>query len=409
MKAGLLFEITRRLVGGTSGASGSSRSSGAGIRAAAAPLLAFVPVYFLGSFVQYFFFAQVISETCAIGMVLASVLWLEAGRRRDLVLASACGVGVVLAWPVWIGPGAATFGVAVLLRPSSWRDRIVRVTAVMAPVVVCLGLHQIRHPGASGIVTAAGAVTAPSVPAFGAGFLALALIGAGLAFGDPRARVVLAMLAATLLQAAALAALSVRAGSASFYLPFKMMYLAILPAAILGALALARAAALVSTRLPRARLAASCLPLAVAVLMVRGHVPVRRVHGSLSIPARDVALWAIRSRPSGVRRLLFEVLAHGLLAAPRRARQSAAVGSDAAGDIRLPGCGRKVDRGPRVAICDRRRHHRHSSRGARRHDPDAPVRHICPRAQQSPCCVSIARERPLLRSSIEWQTIVRNT
>ena len=283
VKAGMLFEITRRLLVG---------SAGAGVRAAAAPVVAFVPVYFLGSFVQFFFFAQVISETCAIGMVLASLLWLEGGRRRDLVLASACGVGVVLAWPVWIAPVAVTLVAAVVSRPSSWRDRITRVAAVMAPAGACLVFHQLRHPDAAGILTAAGAVTPPSVAAFGAGFLAVALVGTCLAFGDRRALLVVVMLAATLLQAFALAALSVRAGSGSFYLAFKMMYLAILPAAVLGALALARAAGFIATRLPRARLAAAWLPLAVAVLMVRGHVPVRRVHGSLSLPARDVALWA---------------------------------------------------------------------------------------------------------------------
>src|SRR5262249_53034780 len=167
------------------------------------------------------------------------------------------------------------------------------------------------------IMTSAGAVTAPSIPAFGLGFLIATAAGVAVGVRDQAARPVIVFLGATVLSSGALAALGLRAGSGSFYMPFKMMYLAILPAAVLGAVALARASDLVarapslaaSVNAParsagatseggRVRRAAhragvgAMLPLITAGLLVRGRAPARRVHGSLSTSARDVAVWA---------------------------------------------------------------------------------------------------------------------
>src|SRR5260221_5910760 len=83
MKAGILYEMARRLL--APGARGT-------LQAAAAPVLALVPAaYFLGSFVQFFFFAQVLSETFAAGLVLAALVWIDSGRPLDLVIPAGCG------------------------------------------------------------------------------------------------------------------------------------------------------------------------------------------------------------------------------------------------------------------------------------------------------------------------------
>jgi hypothetical protein len=149
-------------------------------------------------------------------------------------------------------------------------------------------------------VTSSGAVTAPAVAAFGAGFLVLAAVGALLAVRARDARPVVIFLAATLLAAAGLAALAARAGTSSFYMAFKMMYLVVPPAAVLGAIALARLADWIGRRVPRVGVLAACIPLVVAALLARGRVPARRAHGSLSLSARDVALWAAQHRaPAG--------------------------------------------------------------------------------------------------------------
>jgi hypothetical protein len=231
----------------------------------------------------------VVSEAFAIGMLVALVEWAESRASRHLAAAAWCGAGVVLCWPVWIVPCAAAVAVAALAAPIGWRQRAAAMAWMLGPAVTLASVHQLTHRGAASIVTSSGAVTAPSIAVFGAGFLVIAGAGAATAVREPAARIVLAFLAATLATAVALAAL---ARFQSFYLPFKMLYLAVLPAAVLGALAMARLAGAISGRWPRARRLAVCAPLAVAALLVRGRAPVRPLHASLSIPAREVGLWA---------------------------------------------------------------------------------------------------------------------
>jgi hypothetical protein len=286
VKAALLYEIARRLLGPTGRAA---------VQALAAPILAFVPVYFLGSFVQFFFLGQVVSETFAIGMLSALLAWLSTSSRRVEWLASACGVGVVLSWPIWIVPSAAAAAAVAMLGLRSWRDRTRMLAVCLGPAAGAALTHQFLHRDAAAIVTSAGAVTAPSIEAFGAGFLIAAAAGLAIGVRDRAARPVAAFLAATLLLSGLLAALASRAGSHSFYMAFKMMYLAILPAAVLGCVALARASDVVARVIRPARpgaIAAALLPVVAAATLVQGRLPVKPVRGSLSSSAREVGLWA---------------------------------------------------------------------------------------------------------------------
>jgi hypothetical protein len=247
--------------------------------------------------VQFFYFGQAVSETFAVGVMLASVAWVESGRRRDLGLAAACGTGVVLSWPIWIGPCALTVVAAVLSRPGTLAGRAVRVTAILAPAAILAALHQYQHPAAASILTSSGAVTEPALGIFGPGFVALAAAGAALTFIDKSARLVLIFLVTVLGQAVMLRLLAARAGSPSYYMTFKMIYLAVPPAAALGAFALARLAAVAAARVPRFRVLVVCLPVVIAVVLVRGRIPLHRVHGWISVPARDAGLWARDSLP----------------------------------------------------------------------------------------------------------------
>jgi hypothetical protein len=287
IKAGLLYELTRHLLGGTRRAT---------VQALGAPLLACVPHYFLGSFVEFFFFAQVVSETFAIGTLLALVAWQTGHERRHLFIASACAAGVVLSWPIWIVPTAAAAGVAAVLASPRWREQLAAVAIVLAPAALLGAVHQVLHRGAASIVTSAGAVTVPSVATVGPGLLVPAAAGVIVTAREWVARPVVVFLAATLALSAALALLA-HGGPGGYYMAFKMVYLAILPAAVLGAAALARAADAVAARLPRPATIAAFLPVLVASALLRGHVPLHRVQGSLSIPARDVGLWARASVP----------------------------------------------------------------------------------------------------------------
>jgi hypothetical protein len=281
VKAGSLYVLGRRAIGAVPGA----RALAVG-----APLLAFVPAaYFFGSFVQFFFYAQVISESFAIGLLVALTAWIDRYQARDVGAAALCAVGVVLSWPVWLAPCALTVALVAGSAPIAWRRRIAAAGWMLGPACAVAVVHQALHRGAASIVTSSGAVTAPSTATFGLGFLVAAAIGVVYAVRERTARVVLVFLAATLFTAAALAAL---ARFRSTYMAFKMMYLAVLPAAVLGALALARVSAALSGRFPRMRALAVGLPLIAVVLLLRGRVPTHRLHGSLSIPARDVGLWA---------------------------------------------------------------------------------------------------------------------
>lgn len=283
LKAGTIYALARRLVGPPAGA----------VAALAAPLLAFgSAAYFFGSFLQFFFFSQVVSESFAMGMLLALVRWQQLGEDRDLVALAACGVGVVLSWPVWIVPAGLTVAIAVLFAPARGRRPWAVVVATLTPAALFAVVHQLTHRGAAGILTSAGAVAAPSVGAFGIELLVLSAAGAVLACRNRAARSVAIFLAAILTVAGALAVLAVRAGASSFYMPFKVLYLAVPPAAVLGAIALARLASAIRLPARVLRVAAAVLPVAIAGLLVAGRVPLRRERGSLSLPARDVALWA---------------------------------------------------------------------------------------------------------------------
>jgi len=283
VKLGMLYLVAVRVVPG-------SRS--APVAALAVPVLALVPtVYTLGSSFHFFFYAQVISETFAIGMLFAAVCWSESHAAADLVAAAVCGIGVLLSWPVWIGPAALTMVFVVVRAPIPWPSRAVAAAVALGPPFAFGLVHTVLHAEAGRILASSGAVTEPSIAAFGAAFLVLAVCGALLSWRLPGVMPVAVFLAAVLLQAAALAALAVRAGTRGFYLPFKMMYLAVLPAAVLGGVALIFLAEYLALRVPRVRAVAIALPIVVAAFLAAGRVPVVRQKSPITLPAYRAGLW----------------------------------------------------------------------------------------------------------------------
>jgi len=291
IKAGIVYLLGVRLLG---------PRPHAAVLALAAPVLLLVPsVYVLGSFFQFFFFAQVLSETFAMAMVLAIVNWTRAGRQRELWLAAVCAAGVFLSWPVWLGPALAAAGVAIAFAALPVRARVMAMTIVIAPMACFAVLHASTHAAGAAIIGSSGAVTRPSLANIGVGFAALGAIGLVLGVRLAAARPVAVLFAAVLLQGLALGALDWRAGSTSFYMPLKMVYLAVLPCAVLGALALAAASATVASRVPRASRAAALLPFVLAVLLARGRFPVKRQHGAISEPSLAAGTWARGAIPPG--------------------------------------------------------------------------------------------------------------
>jgi hypothetical protein len=194
VKAGLLYGLARRLAAGTPYAS---------LAAIAAPVLVFVPAaYFLGSLLQFFFYAQLISEAFAMGFLVALVSWTTRRETSDALAVSACAVGIVLAWPVWLAPCAMTAASAVWAAPVTWRRRIGLAAWMLGPAIGLAGAHQLAHRGAVSIVASSGAVTAPSMAVFGVGFVILTAAGVFYAVRESTGRVVVVFLASTLVTAA---------------------------------------------------------------------------------------------------------------------------------------------------------------------------------------------------------------
>jgi hypothetical protein len=291
VKIGVIYLLALHVIAG---------KPGAALQALAAPVLLLVPAaYVLGSFFQFYFYAQVVSETFAMAMILGAMNWARTQHRRHLWLASASGAGVFLSWPVWIVPALAASVSAILFASPSWRARASAAAVIVGPAAIFALLHASTHAAGASIIGASGAVTRPSAETVGLAFAALGIVGALLAVRVAPARPLAVLLAVTLLQALVLAALDARAGSRSFYLPFKMVYLAVLPCAVLGAWVLASLSTAVSARLPLVRRAAIAVPLVMAVLLAAGRSPVKRRHGHISESALAAGLWARGAVPPG--------------------------------------------------------------------------------------------------------------
>src|SRR5262245_57330492 len=116
VKAGFVFCIAMRLV----------PSGQRVLFALAAVLLLFAPrEYFLRSFSEHSFLAQVVSELFAVAMWWALVVWDAQPSIAASAVFAIAGAGAFLTWPVWIGPLLLTLAAIVALRRDvPVRDRL---------------------------------------------------------------------------------------------------------------------------------------------------------------------------------------------------------------------------------------------------------------------------------------------
>jgi hypothetical protein len=231
VKAGLVFLIVRRMLG----------DRGHAPFAVGAVLLLFMPYdYFIGSFARFSFFAQVVSETFAVAMWMALVLWDERPSRPAAVLFGIAGVGVFLTWPVWIGPPVLVLVALMLIgRDPPLMTRLRYVAYALGPIAVVAALHALGRAESVAIVQTGGAAFSPTVARFGWPFLVLAGLGVLLALRQRSGRVTMLLLAAVALQTLALLAVARAGGAESPYMALKMPHFAIYPMAAAAALALA--------------------------------------------------------------------------------------------------------------------------------------------------------------------------
>ena len=262
--------------------------SGRALAALAAPILSFAPAaYAIGALYQFFFFAQVVSEAFAVGALLAVLGWLRTGGRGYPLLLALCGAGVALSWPVYLAPVGAVLLFGIASARLSWRARIRAATTALAPVAAVVLIHVTRHSRGGSILATSGAVTSPSVSVFGWVFIVCAI--AGLAAGVARrdARPVLVFLLAIVVTAAALALVAGWGGARSYYLPFKLVYLAVAPLAILAAAALSQA----SASALRAGRAGAIVVVIVALVVTLPRLTWARPRSPITTSALEAALW----------------------------------------------------------------------------------------------------------------------
>jgi hypothetical protein len=237
IKAGLLFLVALHVV-----PSILPRTA----LALSAVLLLFRPWhYFIGSFTDASYLAQVVAELFAVAMWLAVILWMERPSMLFSLLIAVFGTATFLTWPVALGPVLLLAVVVVACRlDRTVVDRMGHLAVATVPIAFVVLLHTAGRTGAAAIVGVAGYVVYPRVDLFGWGFLVPAAVGLMTSVFDRRGRTVVLLLIAIALQAAALLFVARRAGAARPYMALKMVYLAIYPMAVAGALAFARLLAL---------------------------------------------------------------------------------------------------------------------------------------------------------------------
>lgn len=210
--------------------------------ALSAVLLLFLPrAYFVGSFTEYWFLAQVIAELFAIVMWWAIVAWDDRPSASAAGVFGLMGTAAFLTWPVWIGPLVLAFAVVVLLRHQIPAVLKLRDAAIaFTPIAIAAAVHLIGRLGATAIAGTSGVAIRPSAATIGWTFMAIAIAGAAASARERRARSVIVLTAAIALQTAALFALA-RASHAEIpYMALKMFYLAIYPGAVAGAIGIRR-------------------------------------------------------------------------------------------------------------------------------------------------------------------------
>ena len=201
--------------------------------AIAAVILLFLPSqYFYGAFTHDSFLAQTVATLFAVAAWWALVVWDE---ERSTILAVTFSIFLVatfLTWPVFVGPLVIVF---IALSWRTWRPLMIG----LAPVIIFAGIHIAGRWGWLGLVRTSGAVLRPGLGSIGWLLPLLATIGLLVALRDRRARVTIVLLLLIALQAVTLFVLAKSQGADTPYMAFKMVYLAIYPAAVLAAVAIA--------------------------------------------------------------------------------------------------------------------------------------------------------------------------
>lgn len=243
LKTGFVFLIALRAIGPAPSAHELSARAARLLFACLAVVLLFASeVYFLRSFVENSFVAQVVSELFAVVMWWSLVVW----DRRATWLApgifGVAGAAAFLTWPVWIGPPVVVaVALALLLWQRPVAERASHLALAAAPMALVAALYFAARSGGLGMAGTGGAAPWPTVSSYGPWFLALSGVGFVVAMTRREARTVALLAVAIGLQSAALYVVAMRGGADAPYLALKMFYLLLYPQAVAAALAVSAA------------------------------------------------------------------------------------------------------------------------------------------------------------------------
>ena len=205
------------------------------IAAVAAISLFASQTYFLGSFAQYSFLAQVVAECFALAMFWALAAWDREQHRWLMVIAGLFGAALFLTWPILIGPPLVVLGLLVVL-PNGTRvaARVVDATIAAVPIAIVAGLFSVGRMDYVVIAGTGGEVVTPMVRAYGWLFLILSSLGIGIAAANVNratSRTLALFAGAILLQAGALYFFAHSRGNDP-YMMRKMFYMLLYPQAV---------------------------------------------------------------------------------------------------------------------------------------------------------------------------------
>ena len=137
--------------------------------------------YFLGSFAQYSFLAQVVAEYFALAMFWTLISWDQEHSRWSMAMTGLLGAALFLTWPIVIGPPLVVLAALVVLPDTTdatdfW-TRAVDATVAVVPIAIVAGLFSIGRMGYVVIAGTGGEVVTPTVKAYGWTFLVLSSVG----------------------------------------------------------------------------------------------------------------------------------------------------------------------------------------------------------------------------------------